>query len=550
MSKFLKRLQIVFIILFILTLLSGFVLYVFGYKPLIKLNGAFLSETLDVPSDKDEFLKEIGNGQLFSSVEAVYNQDYPFRPFSIKLNNSIDFLQGKSSNTSVCIGKNHELYEYPYIWDYEISEKKWNGKENEDNLKEIARKLAYIQDEFRNYDKYIYVLITPNKAEFSDQNIPLSMKTHDDSYDGPKIRNIDILKQYFDEYEISYFDCTDYIKNDLPSNVIPFYRSGIHYSWAAGYYTARELFKRVEDETGLFMPDFDLHVEETDDIIFPNRDLFNLLNTFSVLTDNVYSDLPQQRVYVENIEKSPVSMVLQGGSFLGSYIDMNSRYPEMFRNVDIIQNKTFLPSSGGSISLDTIQDVDLKMIQNDQLFVFEVNETSANAMSFGFIDYLTEYLENQQIDFIEPRELILSSKDSIFAAQPYGIYDLEAYDLAWRHTAKEFGCVLKNEQIFKNGLVLKYSVVEALRASSVNGEVFVNVTINDIVIGDYRIDETGSLFISPELLANAQRYGDICQIDCSVDCSYIPHEMNPDNIDTRELSLILFSITAGSEEVD
>ena len=536
-----------FILLFMVILGSGFVLYLTGYTPATTLSGAYVKETLQLPEGRREKLAGIGSGSLFSEIEKIYNQDFPLRPVAIKVNNTIDFLQGKSSNTAVYIGKNHELYESEYLWDYSVASTVWDGRANRETIRSLVEKLSGIRDAFRKEGKHIYVLITPNKTNFSEDNIPEEVRQIKAQNPNGK-RNIEVLKEYFDEYQIPYFDSSDYLRDSLPKGVIPFYRSGIHYSWAAGYYVARELFARIEEETGLTMPHFDLTVKEQSETVFPNRDLFDLLNTIPEITGSVYRDQPQQQVYIENMEASPVSILMQGGSFLGPYVDMNNRYPGIFRWFDIIQNTMFLPQGDAMVTLSSIRDVDLNRIKNDQLFVFEINETSAQSMSFGFIDYLSEYLGTADLTSVKPYGLVFTDAAVLMATQPYGLYDLSAYQLPWRFTAKQFGCRLENGDIFTNGLAIQVTVTDDLKASAKDGRVAIDVTVNGIHIGEYEPDENGIIRVSAADLTACRREDGTCLIDCAVNSSFIPHELNPESPDTRELAVILHSITAGLEE--
>lgn len=463
------------------------------------------------------------------------------------MNNTIDFLQGKSSNTAVCIGKNYDLYEFGYLWDYAVAGTEWDGRTNKETMRNLVEKLSLIRDALRKEDKYIYVLITPNKANFSENGIPEDIQRIREENPNGK-RNIEVLKEWFDEYEIPYFDSTDYLMKSLPEGVIPFYRSGIHYSWAAGYYIARELFTRIEEETGLVMPHFDLTVKEQEETVFPNRDLFDLLNTIPEITDGVYRDQPQQQVYIKNMEASPVSILMQGGSFLGPFIDMNNRYPGIFRWFDIIQNTIFLPYGDSMITLSSIRDVDLDRIKNDQLFVFEINETFAASMSFGFIDYLSEYLGTANLISVKPYGLVFTDTDVLMAAQPYGLYDLSAYDLPWRFTAKQFGCRLENKDIFTNGLIIQVTATDDLKASAKDGRIAIDLTVNGVHVGEYEPDESGIIRVPAADLTAAGREDGICVIDCAVNSAFIPHELNPESPDTRELAVILHSITSGLEE--
>ena len=534
----------IFIVLFFGFLISGFVLYLTGYEPAIKLSGVYVKETFNSPEGRRETLKSIGNGSFFSEAEKIYNQDYPLRPFSIKLNNSIEFLQGKSTNTSVMMAKNYDLYEYNYIHDYLIMMDVYNGYNNTELLRSIGEKLAFIKETLEKNGKHMYVLITPNKAGFSAENMPDELTGTEDGKE--KIRNIEMLKRQFDELGVPYFDGAKYIREELPAGVIPFYRSGIHYSWPAAYHMARAFYAQIEKDTGLKMPRFDLKVENQDEVVFPNQDLFNLMNTFNGLTGWIYGDKPQQGVTIENAERSPVTVMMQGGSFLGPYIEMNTRYPWLFRGMDIIQNTAFITKDNEMFGLGSTRDVDLEKVRNDQLFIFEVNEAVAPDMGWGFIDHFAESVELMTEEDPVSGELDFSKPESIRTAYSYGIYDLEGSELPWRFTAREFGCQIENEKVFSDGLAFGVSIPGELQAAE--GEPFkVRVKVNGVEIGEYEPDGNGMITVSPEELSAAQTDGKTCLIDCSVNKAFIPHELNPESTDTRELALILYSITPGTK---
>ncbi len=494
LSKLSVCIKLIFFASFFVILICGFILLISGYTPQTELYGYYTNDTIEIPTNPSEIIKTAGDGSLFLQIEKNYNEKYPLRPVAIRINNTIDFLQGKSSNDNVWYGKNLELYEYEYISDCLMLDNRQNGYYNADKIEDIVNELSFIRDAFHDMNKEIYVLITPNKAVFTKDHIPdeLLAKGHKEQ-DGKYIRNIAVLKEQLEKNHIPYFDSTSYIQNILPDNVIAFYRSGIHYSWPAGYYIAQAMFRDIEEKTGMIMPRFKLSVKNQEDVVFPNHDLYDLLNTIQNITDYVYSDQPQQQVYIDDLQKSSVGVVMQGGSFLGPYIDMHNRY-EPFHHLEVIQNQLFLTNDHNIIELKSIEDVDLNRIINNRLFIFEVNEDAASGMSFGFIHYLYKALQDADTSGSRiSAALDFSQPDTLANASVYGIYDLDATSLNWRFTNQRFGCTIQNSRIKDRGLQISTFITDDLRSRAADRQVSIEISINNHKIGSFEPDNEGMI---------------------------------------------------------
>lgn len=88
------------------------------------------------------------------------------REFYIRLNNSVDYLLGRSSNRSIVVGKRGELFTTEMLAD--LCSRRDEGKPVDD----IARGLRRAQDIITRLGKAFVVVLSPNKAAVQPENIP------------------------------------------------------------------------------------------------------------------------------------------------------------------------------------------------------------------------------------------------------------------------------------------------------------------------------------------------------------------------------------------
>lgn len=382
------------LLVFCLLLFSGSFLTFTGKAPHTILNGVTIPATIEIPTNKSDLMAAVGNGTFFQQAEKVYNERFYYRPFSTKVDKTIRLLSNRPPNTDTILGENHNLLGYEWIYEY-----LWQEVDYE-TINQKASDLQFIKSELKKRGKEIIVLITPNKAAFMPEDIP---DYYYDAIPSGKTgkRNCDALKEVLEEYGIPCFDCANYMKESAPPEIVQFNRSGIHYTDAIGLFCARELFRTVEQTTGLVMPKFDLEVSESEEVPYPNNDAYDLQNTFHCLTDFLYADTSHQVATIQNLVPSYVRIMYDGGSFLGPYQRVYALDPQTgtvqkaFSSVSMITNTAFYKPDGSLMWLNAITDVDpAEILDSSDLFVFEVNEAHVVSMGFGFIEHMANYLRS------------------------------------------------------------------------------------------------------------------------------------------------------------
>ena len=515
--------------------------------PNVDLNGVYTDENI-VLSPVGDSVDEIMNGSYMQTIEKKYESIYALRAPMIKLNNTIDFLLGRSANENVWLLGNYNLFEEHYLLDVTVSNDSMDGLKNRNAIHTQVSELAYVRSCLSNLGIESYVFITPNKAcYYMDDVRQTALYKTGKSASGEGVRNIDILREELRMQDIPFTDSSFIIQNGkLPAQVTPFVRSGIHYTWAAGYYLMAELFNDIEQTLHVDMPEFVIRIEESNEVVFPNSDLYELQNTYQFITDYFYADIVQQIPYADSLISVPTKVFVQGGSFLGPMIDFVIRYPDAFVWMDIVQNN-FCYGHNQQYTLNAISDIDIKSVLSSNLVIFEVCEDQALGMSFGFIDHLADYFRSigdESLDNLVdyPHELKINQQwINANAAVSYGIY-FDAVDMGWSFTRKRFGCMLQDEEIGQKGLIVRTTVLPQLIEQAPDGIVQAHFFINQVDVGTYSVSNDGIIAIPANQIPVDEN--GIYSIDVEVNSSFIPSELDSASFDSRELSLILISISA------
>lgn len=383
--------------IFLVLLLTGTIMTLFRIEIDIDLYGVYNEDKVVYPTKEEKF-ENLLNGSYMQFIEKDYEASYALRNVLIKLNNTVGFVMGKSANNNVTIVGDYNLFESPYLNDYAVGNDEYNGELNRVKIQEIVEELDYVKQNLSIYEIACYVYITPNKAEFYEEDVKQSnFWANGQRVNNGAIRNVDVLREELDKYNIAYMDSAEYIKSELPENVVPFVKSGIHYTWAAGHFSFYELLRRIEIAYDINMPKYDLDVKDVEEIVFPNADLYDLQNTYKTITDFIYANNKQQVISIDNIQKSDVKMFIQGGSFLGPVIELTMNYPEMFGWLDVVQNNQYVGHDGFK-TYNEIGEIDIDSVLKCDVLVFEVNQDCAAGMSFGFIHELAKYFEDNALN--------------------------------------------------------------------------------------------------------------------------------------------------------
>ena len=89
-------------------------------------------------------------------------------------------------------------------------------------------------------------------------------------------------------------------------------------------------------------------------------------------------------------------------------------------------------------------------------------------------------------------------------------------------------------------------ITDDLRSRAADRQVSIDISINNQEIGSFEPDNEGMILIPASEISSAVQSNEIYQIDCYVNASFNPHQIDPANEDRRDLAIILYSISAAA----
>lgn len=128
------------------------------------------------------------------------------------------------------IGKHNDIFDISCIND-RLCINGWPDYSDEEHYQEMrgfVNKLQILQEKLAEFDKYLYVYIAPNKADFHYENVPDKYKAIASS---SAIRAVDAFRELIAKTNVPYLICSD-VKDQLQYPA--FYTTGVHWSRTFG----------------------------------------------------------------------------------------------------------------------------------------------------------------------------------------------------------------------------------------------------------------------------------------------------------------------------
>lgn len=332
-------------------------------------------------------VKSVMDGSYQSWLNNYFEENFFGRKLLINLRSQLLYsVCGISPNENVVIGREKYLYEPMYI----MFELQVYPPSSEEYFAELGENLARLQGLFEENGKELYVFISPSKAHYIRDKIPLRYELL--SNEGIFGRdNHEELTKALTESEICFFDSNKYIDTNRGRYLSPlFYSSGIHWSHVWGESAAAEFLNLINEKSK-----FDLDMLMVDEIsnaepISPDTDLYDSLNLFSRPTEDWYGT----QVKLAREGKDKPNVFLRGSSFMGQSLNMlvnqgvfgkNVYFENYYYNTDEYSEYRFVSNNEAYGELD----ID-RLIGQSDILILEVNDAGIYRTGMGLIEYLLE----------------------------------------------------------------------------------------------------------------------------------------------------------------
>ncbi|HEU4685219.1 MAG TPA: hypothetical protein VFS39_12020 [Nitrospira sp.] len=267
----------VIILLFALPLSSTVAFKLFAGQRAETLGLSWFNLAGEIPEvDKPQFsLRHWVNRSFQDQSNKWFTRYFGGRSIFIKSGNQVIYTLFKHSymhNQSIVIGKQGELYESWYVYDYCRLSEPMPDRNLEDRVADIAE----LQERLKARGIIFLFLITPSKAAVYPESIPEAYCKSPKS----STRDYENVLPLLKAYGISYVDGHAISTEARTIEPLPlFSRGGTHWNTLGAYYTVRELVKTIG--TLLAEPVGSMSVEKIQVDSTPrgqDKDLAQLLN--------------------------------------------------------------------------------------------------------------------------------------------------------------------------------------------------------------------------------------------------------------------------------
>lgn len=371
-----------------------FFLLIAGY-PLL---GSLLDERLSLSGVTEEYglpeirINSLLNGSFQEQFNSWFETHFPGRNLLIRIRSQLLYsLFQESPNSNVAIGKNNCVFGTEYLFEYIPSEPR-----DDAYFEDLKAKLTRLQTILDEYDKELYIFITPSKAHFMEDYIPWQYKflKTDSKTDYQR------LKDMLEGSDLHYFDCCTFIEQSEKDISAPlFYMTGTHWSYPWGMKCAAAFSEYISRTSGRWeLSSLSLSETPVNEPVWPDADLYMSLNLLRPPYDHYFTSS-----LTVTEQKDTPNVFLRGGSFMGASLASLIRAGMFGRDVHYENNKYYTDRYDQEETLSSYtsyDEVDLDpLVGQSDILILEVNEAMAGDMSFGFIDYLMEHPEFLDRDY-------------------------------------------------------------------------------------------------------------------------------------------------------
>lgn len=328
--------------------------------------------------------KDESIGDYFESVSEYRNQNFGLRPLYVRLRNQIDYsIFNKPNAKSVVIGKEGYLFEKRYIDAY-------YGRDfiGEDSIKHKVEKLKFVQEQLKELNKLLLVVVAPGKASFYPEHIPDHLKSE------KKRTNYEAYIEYFNSEGINHIDFSaNYLSRKNKTQHILYPKTGIHWSQYGMYYSLDSIVHYIEDKKGIDLPELEISgTKKSDQAQFKDNDVERGLNLFLGL-DHPKMSYPEFKIIPDG-EKVRPKVLTVADSFYWQLYDLEIS-DKLFGNSKFwFYNSVVYPDSKYGRGFVFSKDKNLfEEIQKTDVVILMASEANMYKFCFDFIEQSYETLK-------------------------------------------------------------------------------------------------------------------------------------------------------------
>lgn len=295
-----KFIKLIFVSIFFFIIISVGFLFLLRVNPQIELIG----DTQIIKEKPKLKFMEVLSGSYQLKYEKYFGTNFPLRNYLVKEMNQI--LYNFGSVNIIEKGKNNDLYLLLWTKRYLMYNISNSDNKNSQDTSSLAYRINYEADEMeideylsnikyinnyleKKHKKLIYI-ITPNKAEIYNENIPIRFKVIEKiTTEENKSKLRKKMMKYLNENNILNIDATDSMLKLKKTGKRVFPIKGIHWNNVGSSQIIYEINEKLRNN-GVTLPKLELSEiqiskEPTND---SDIDAKNLLNVYFIKNDSQY----------------------------------------------------------------------------------------------------------------------------------------------------------------------------------------------------------------------------------------------------------------------
>lgn len=384
--------------------MAVFVILIFGLTLAPVVNNVFVHKDaaplygLDNDKKLPEFsFSDFWEGRFQENFEDAFSHGFSGYRLSMRVLNELRYrLFQLDGDKTVC--KDGSLIFTNYLDEYLGLSPGYQC--SDEYLDGLVEQLARLNALAESKGKQIFVLVTPSKAGFVEEQIPDRFLKMERLY-SEEDRAVHRLTARMEEAGIPYLDSAPLLHGEQSFEIFP--KGGIHWTREAALHIVDAMRKELEQNRNISMKHITVTGRRTQSVpwqrsLNADNDLDLLMNKFSsIKTEYSY---PLEKVDSPDNYTLPAVFVA-GDSFSYSIC-------EILADHDIAKDINFLfyaqslyDYDQSAIAVENLYDPAIEQkVQESDIIILEVNEININGMGFGFYPVLEEILSKDA----EPRE--------------------------------------------------------------------------------------------------------------------------------------------------
>lgn len=373
-----------------------FVILIFGLTLVPVVNNVFVHKDaaplygLDNSKKLPEFsFADFWEGSFQKNFEDAFSHGFSgYRLFMRTLNEMRYRLFQLDGDKTVC--KDGSLIFTNYLEEYLGLSSDY--KCSDEYLDGLVEELTRLNALAESRDKQIFVLVTPSKAGFIEEQIPSKFLKMERLYNEGD-RAVHRLTVRMEKAGIPFLDSAPLLHGDHPFDIFP--QGGIHWTREAALHIVNAMCKELEQRGSISMKHIAVTGRRTQSVpwqrsLNQDNDLDLLMNKFSsVKTEYSY---PLEEVDIPDDYILPAVFVA-GDSFSYSICELFADH-DMVKDVNLLFYAQSLYDYNQSVTtIGSLYDPAIEQkVRESDIIILEVNEVNINGMGSGFYPVLEEIL--------------------------------------------------------------------------------------------------------------------------------------------------------------